>query len=75
MGVTTRSRAAGLGASWWGIVETALAAGLDMSVALTDGWIDAGHTNLVLWKWRLRPFQGILGLCLPWLFLMKMHLD
>lgn len=37
MGVTKRSRAAGLGASWSGTVETALVAGLDMSVALIDG--------------------------------------
>lgn len=75
MGVTTRSRAAGLGASWSDIVETALAAGLDMSVALTGGWIDAGHMNLALWNSKLRPFQGILCLCLPWLFLVKMRLD
>lgn len=75
MGVTTRSRAAGLEASWSDIVETALAAVLDMSVALTGGWIDAGHMNLDLLRSRIRSFQGILGLCLPWLFLVKMNLD
>lgn len=37
MGVTKRLRAAGLGASWSGTVETALVAGLDMSAALIDG--------------------------------------
>lgn len=73
--MTKRSRAAGLGASWSGTVETALVAGLDMSLALIDGWIDAGHMSLVLWKSRLRPFQEILGLCPPWLFLVKMNLD
>lgn len=75
MGVRKRSRAAGLGASWSGTVETALVAGLDMSVALIDGWIDAGHMNLVLWKSGLRPFQEILGPDPPWLFLGKMNLD
>lgn len=75
MGVTKRSRAAGLGASWSGTVETALAAGLDMFLALIGGWIDAGHMSLVLWEPSLRPFQEVLGLCPPCLFLVKMNLD
>lgn len=56
-------------------METVPAAGLGMSLVLTDGWTGVEHMMAVLWALRVAAAEGVLRPCLPGLYLERKNLD